>query len=101
MEPDFYPRLYAGGREHRDKVLKHTRQFGMPDSMLFTVPQDVHRTRRAILNPFFSKASLYKLEPVIQDKVDEMLERMDEFRATGCSLPLFEMFAAYTNGKKH
>jgi cytochrome P450 len=91
--------LYAGGQLHRDKVFKHTRQFGMPDSMLFTVPQDLHRVRRAILNPFFSKASVYRLEPVIQDNVDKMLDRMDEFRTSRQAIPLFDMFAAYSNGK--
>lgn len=80
-------------------MFKNTRQFGMPDSMLFSVPQKLHRMRRAILNPFFSKASVYKLEPVIQDKVDQMLERMQQFRASRQPIPLFEMFAAYSNGK--
>ncbi|KAI0911296.1 cytochrome P450 [Ustulina deusta] len=96
-DPNFYSVLYAGARENREKVFKNTRQFGMPDSILFSVPQKLHRMRRAILNPFFSKASVYKLEPVIQDKVDQMLERMQQFRVSRQPIPLFEMFAAYSN----
>lgn len=100
-DPDFYAVLYAGGQERRHKVFKHTRQFGAPDSVLGTVHHDLHRMRRAILSPFFSKASVYRLEPVIQDKVDEMMERMEGFRVSRQPIPLFEMFAAYTNGKAH
>ncbi|KAE8383477.1 cytochrome P450 [Aspergillus bertholletiae] len=96
-DPEFYAVLYASGQERRDKVLKYTRQFGAPDSVLAAVHHDLHRMRRAILSPFFSKASVYRLEPVIQDKIDEMLERMEGFRLSRQPIPLFEMFAALTN----
>ena len=98
-DPDFYAVLYTGGQERRDKVFKHTRQFGAPNSVLGAVHHDLHRMRRAILSPFFSKASVYRLEPVIQDKVDEMMERIEGFRLSKLPIPLFDMFAAYTNGK--
>ncbi|KND87123.1 Trichodiene oxygenase [Tolypocladium ophioglossoides CBS 100239] len=96
-DPDYYAVVYTSGQERRHKVFKHTRQFGAPDSVLGAVHHDLHRMRRAILSPFFSKASVYRLEPVIQDKVDEMIERMEEFRLSRRPLPLFEMFAAYIN----
>jgi hypothetical protein len=54
--------------------------------------------RRAALNPFFSKAGVYRLEPVIQEKVDLMLGRLLEFRESGKPFPLDAMFAAFTNG---
>jgi hypothetical protein len=54
--------------------------------------------RRAALNPFFSKAGVYRLEPVIKEKVDLMLDRLQKFRESGQLIPLDVMFAAFTNG---
>jgi cytochrome P450 len=98
-DPNFHAVLYAGGQERRDKVLKNARQFGAPDSVLAAVHHELHRMRRATLSPFFSKASVYRLEPVIQDKVDEMVERLEGFRASRQPIPVFEMFTAFTNGQ--
>jgi cytochrome P450 len=97
-DPNFYTTLYAGGQERRDKVKKNARQFGAPDSVLAAVHHDLHRMRRATLSPLFSKASVNRLEPVIQDKVDKLVERMYEFRLSGQPIPVFEMFTAFTNG---
>jgi cytochrome P450 len=98
-DPDFYAVLYSTGQERRDKVFKYTRQFGAPDSVLAAVPHELHRMRRATLSPFFSKASVYRLEPSIQDKIDDMIYHMEQFKISKEPLPLLEMFAALTNGK--
>lgn len=46
-------------------------------SVVVTIPHELHRMRRAALNPFFSKASVRRLEPIIRDGVVELLDRMD------------------------
>ena len=43
-----------------------------------TVPHNLHRIRRAALNPFFSKRSVSKVEPLIHDKVQRLCVRFTD-----------------------
>ena len=52
--------------------------FGTSMAAVGTVDHDVHRLRRAALNPFFSKKSIADLEPVIQAQVDKLCSRLGE-----------------------
>jgi cytochrome P450 len=52
---------------------------GAPRAAFSTVEHDLHKTRRAALNPFFAKRSVFRLEPRIQDKVDRLCARLSEF----------------------
>lgn len=45
--------------------------------MVATVPHELHRQRRAALSPYFSKASISRLEPIVRDSVSKLLRRMD------------------------
>ena len=56
--------------------------------------------RRTAINPFFSVANVRKLQPVVMERVDQMMKRMDEFKHSGEVLNISWMFAAYTNGKE-
>lgn len=55
--------------------------------------------RRAALNPYFSMASVTRLQPVIQERLDVMLKRMNDFKNTGRVLNLSYMFSALGAGK--
>lgn len=96
-DPDYYDELYAEAGKKRDKYLYYTEQFGNPKSMIGTVSHDLHRIRRAPLNKFFSKASVMRLEPVIQEKVDKLLSRLREFQESGRPLTISLAFACFTN----
>lgn len=65
--------------------------------MFTTVPHDLHKTRRAALNPFFSKASVARLTPVIRERVQALLYRFDQFRESHDILHASHAFAAFTN----
>lgn len=54
--------------------------------------------RRSALSPFFSKASVRRLQPVIWEKVDKLLRRLDEFKNTGQPVRMDIAYAAFTNG---
>jgi cytochrome P450 len=45
-----------------------------------TVDHDLHRLRRSALNPFFSKKSVTKLEPIIQAQVEKLCLRLKQGR---------------------
>jgi cytochrome P450 len=66
--------------------------------MFATVEHDKHRMRRAALNPFFSKASVRRLQPVIQERLDVMMERFRGFGNSGEVMTVSLAFAAFTNG---
>jgi hypothetical protein len=53
-----------------------TNAAGSPTSTFATVGHDLHRVRRSALNPFFSKASVTRLEPLIHSKVEAMCSGM-------------------------
>jgi hypothetical protein len=55
--------------------------------------------RRAALNPFFPKAKVRMLQPVIQESVDAMLGRLKDFRDDGSVIRLDSAFAAFSAGE--
>lgn len=69
---------------------------GSPTSTATTVEHDIHRYRRAAINPFFAKRSVVRLEPKIQEKVNRLCERFAEFAKTGVPFRLDAAFSALT-----
>ena len=68
----------------------------MPKAGGMTIEHEVHRKRRGALNPFFSKASIVANQPVIQEKVGVMCERLDELRGSKEVLDLEAVYLAVT-----
>ncbi|KAE9367607.1 cytochrome P450 monooxygenase [Stipitochalara longipes BDJ] len=98
-DPDFFDTLYASpasGRK-RDKYDWFTKSFGLDKSIFGTPQHDLHRIRRGALSQYFSMASVRRLQPEIQERVDVLLQRLKEFRDTGEILIASWAFAAYTN----
>lgn len=50
----------------------------VPDSLVATEPHGLHRMRRAALNPYFSKATIRKLDPVIRNGLAAILRRLHD-----------------------
>lgn len=96
--PDFYEKLYTGPGKRRHRWDWFTAQFGLPESMFGTNDHDSHRIRRAAVNPFFSKGAVRKLQPIIDDRIDALLNRFQEFQTSSQPIPLNYAFSAYTNG---
>lgn len=99
--PEFYETLYAStaSGEKRNKYAWFTKAFGMDSSVFATPDHDIHRLRRAALNPFFSIQSVRRLQPVIQERVDTLMIRMRDFQRSEEVLMASWMFAAFTNGR--
>jgi hypothetical protein len=98
-DPDFLEDIFTGpGTHKRDKWEWGTKGLGVPGATLMTNPHDLHRVRRAALNPFFSKTSVRNLQPLIDAKLDFFIERFEEFQKTGEIMTLNIAFAALTNG---
>lgn len=100
-DPNFYDTIYASSASghRRDKYDWFTKSFGLDNSVFGTAPHDLHKMRRAALSPYFSMASVRRLQPVIQDRVDILRRRLEGFRDTGEVVMASWAFAAFTNGK--
>ncbi|KAI9837891.1 MAG: hypothetical protein M1837_002681 [Sclerophora amabilis] len=95
-EPSFIDELYAGGGKARDKYDYATAQFGIPDSVFGAVSHNLHRMRRGALNPFFSKASVTKLEPIIHEKIEKLCRQLKTYEGSGSPVDLTMAFSCMT-----
>ncbi|OJD34608.1 cytochrome p450 [Diplodia corticola] len=95
-DPDFYEQLYGGSGRRVEKLPWSAAMFGNDTSMIATVSQEHHRARRAPLNAFFSKQSVYKLEPMIRNAVSLLCSRFEEFRESKEPIVLNNAFSALT-----
>ncbi|KAK5124234.1 hypothetical protein LTR85_001937 [Meristemomyces frigidus] len=101
-DPDYYDEIYTGPTKPRDKWAWSAAMFGNSSSHFGNslshfgaISHSQHRMLRAPLNPFFSKRSVMKLEPMITSKVQKLCERLQAFRDTREPVNLRYAFAAY------
>ena len=66
--------------------------FGTTLATVGTTGHELHRLRRSALNPLFSKRSIMRLEPVIQENIDRLLRRLREFKDTQEPVNLVDAF---------
>ena len=95
-DPDYYDEVYPGNRRRTTKWSRSTRMFGKTISGLGTESHELHRIRRGALANFFSKASVQRLEPVIQSVVDRLVGRLQQVMATGVPVNLLDVFSSFT-----
>lgn len=69
-------------RAKLDRYEGATRQFGMDDATVFTVPHDKHKARRGALAPFFARniVSLSSYQDMVRNKVEKLCFRIEQFR---------------------
>lgn len=72
--------------------------FASPQASFSTVDHDTHRMRRSAMNPFFSKASVRRLQPLVNERVDMLMSRIKGFRETGGTMPLSTAYTALSSG---
>jgi cytochrome P450 len=96
--PQFYETLFASGKK-RDKWYWFTRIFNKDGAAFLTVDHNLHRARRAPMNPFFSIASVRRLQPMIEERVQTFLRRLNELKGTGEVLRMPVVVNAFSNGQ--
>ncbi|PMD41073.1 cytochrome P450 [Hyaloscypha variabilis F] len=94
--PQFYDTLYASTK-HTNKWYWFTRVFGMDGSTFATSDHDRHRSRRAAMSPFFSMASVRRLQPMIEERVQALLKRLSELKGSGVVLRMPVVVNAFSN----
>lgn len=94
----FYEELYTSATQKRNKYEWFTKQFATPLVAFGTVDHNLHRIRRGAINPFFSKASVRRLQPVIQEKIKKLISRVDGFGESGEVLNVHLAYMANSSG---
>ncbi len=100
-DPDFIDQLYAGANSRREKYKTTIDAIYAPGSMLATKDHDLHRRRRAALNPFFSKQSIRRVEPIVQRTLNKLLGRMEKWATLGVPAPMNLAYKATTKDIVH
>lgn len=97
--PEFYNILHSNSKHKRDKWQRTNGAFGIPLSTFGTDLHDVHRVRRSAIAPFFSMTRVRKLEPVIRERAQAVLGRLNGFATTGEVIRMDHYFTAYATGE--
>jgi cytochrome P450 len=94
IDPEAQGLRYGGPGTKRDKDARFVRQTASPTSAFATRDHDLHHVRRAPLNKFFSTQAIARLEPLIQSKVDKMVEKLKN--SQGAVFATMDVFGALT-----
>ncbi|TIC93610.1 Trichodiene oxygenase [Colletotrichum higginsianum] len=93
--PAFYDVLYSGARHRRNKWRWASGAFGVDLSTFGSELHEAHRMRRSAIAPFFSKARVRRLEPMVRERADAVVGRLRGFAATGDVMRLDHALTAY------
>ncbi|KAE8403677.1 cytochrome P450 [Aspergillus pseudonomiae] len=84
-DSSFYNEIYAGGTRVREKSSSFVRLFGAPDSTVATV-----------LSKYFSKRSVLNMQPLIQGKIDALIQHFRKAHREQRVINLSIAFSALT-----
>lgn len=91
--PDHYDLVYSA----KSGLYKDDRFYGalgIDVATFGTVHNDVHRRRRAMLNPFFSRKKVLELETIVHDKADKLCQILSDNGAAGTPTEIGAAFRA-------
>ncbi|CZR52405.1 related to cytochrome P450 CYP3/CYP5/CYP6/CYP9 subfamilies [Phialocephala subalpina] len=75
-DSSFYSSIYAGIGRRVNKDPHQVRGLQVDKSTIATADHDLHRLRRGILAPHFAKRSIVAIEPMINERIDRLCERL-------------------------
>jgi cytochrome P450 len=93
----FLDQVYGAAGKRRDKSQLHCNSLMVPGSLVSTPSHDLHRMRRGPLNPFFSKQSIRRLEPILQRCLEKVLVIFSERAESSKPINTKMLFSAATN----
>ena len=95
-DPYFYDELYAPAHGMRDKDAKSVVIFSSPTALVATVGHHTHRMRRKLLNSFFSRRSIERIEPVIHESLSRFLDGLTTAYKEGSVVELIDRLQGLT-----
>lgn len=103
-DSEYYDEIYAPSAKKRDKWEGFVVGAGAPRSTFATVSHDLHRQRRSVLNPFFSKRMIANNEGLIKDTVEHLCRRFKAYSDSGEVLRIDSAYSAlvsHTDSSNH
>ncbi|KAK8218611.1 cytochrome P450 [Phyllosticta capitalensis] len=67
---------------------------GAPQAIPSTLDNELHRIRRAAINPLFSKRSIYDIEPMLHEKLELACEHLTRHAQDGTPINIVDVWAA-------
>lgn len=96
QDSTFHEVMYSVKPQHKPK--EHEKRFNHPSSAFATSDHHLHRLRRSVLNPFFSKRRIVQRSTSIQQCMDRLCNRLKQDFARGdVVLTLNDMWACFTS----
>lgn len=95
-DPQYFSSVYAGNGRRINKEPTAVAGYTFPHSSIATIDHDLHRKRRAIVSPYFSKRAIAELEPIINERLNILCSRLGDMMAQGATVNLTSAFSAFT-----
>ncbi|PKY04740.1 cytochrome P450 [Aspergillus campestris IBT 28561] len=98
-DPTSCDKIYFVGSPYGKSALFYG-AFGTTHATFTTPSPEVHRVKRAALNPFFSRKNVFALEDIVHQKAHKLVARMQKAFATGGAIDLHYGFRAISVDEK-
>ncbi|KAE8412288.1 cytochrome P450 [Aspergillus pseudocaelatus] len=93
-DPDFYNEIYVTESKRRTSHYDAFAQgIELDGSHILTVDHNLHRKRRKPLEPFFSRAGIVRLEPVLVEMARKLESRLRQYEGTRTVITLNHIFS--------
>lgn len=93
---DFMSKLYPSIGRQVDKFWWSAGMFGNNEMTFSTIGHNLHKVRRAAFAKFLSPAYVRKLEPLLKDLVDLMIDKIEDGAKAGRIVNLVHAYSALT-----
>lgn len=93
-DPDNYEKVYYIGSKAPSKSPYFYDAFGLKTAAFGTTSNELHRVRRAAINPVFSRKAVLQLEDIVQEKTAKLISRMENLLAEGKPVDLHHGYRA-------
>ncbi|KAF1947457.1 benzoate 4-monooxygenase cytochrome P450 [Clathrospora elynae] len=93
---EFMSKLYPSVGHEVDKFWWSAGMFGTTVQTFGTIPHHLHKMRRAAFAKFFSPSYIRKLEPVLVDLVNTLIQKIEEGLDAGKTVNLVHAYSALT-----
>nr|A0A0P0ZEA9.1 RecName: Full=Stellatic acid synthase; AltName: Full=Cytochrome P450 monooxygenase Stl-P450; AltName: Full=Stellatic acid biosynthetis gene clusters protein Stl-P450 [Aspergillus stellatus]BAT32890.1 stellatic acid synthase [Aspergillus stellatus] len=95
-DPDFYNTVFVAANTRRTDKWSGLEGIGLRGSLAFTRDHDLHRIRRKRYEPFFSRLSVSRIEPIIVDEAKLLAKQLEASSKTGRVIELEHVMSAFT-----
>ena len=90
-DPTFIDDIFAGPGHRRDKGQIEVNGLGNSPTFIGSRDHDIHKARRAALNPFFSTRNIRRLEPMVHEVLSKLFQRLEDAKKrskSGAEVPI-------------